>query len=55
MHIGVPAGACVFDLESGQRHRKLRIEVPHRVPRFDPYLARNCGTNWPYSFQLFAL
>lgn len=53
MHIGVSAGACVSDFESSQRHLKLRNEVPHQVPHFDPDLAENCGTHWLDSFQLF--
>ncbi|WP_176496380.1 hypothetical protein [Sphingomonas sp. HMP6] len=50
----VTAGACVFDLESRQRHLKLRNEVPHQVPHFDPYLTENCGTHWLNRFQVFA-
>ncbi len=54
VHIGMSAGTCMFDLESSQCHLKLRNEVPHQVPHFDPDLTENCGTHWLDSFQVFA-
>ena len=55
MHIGMSAGTCMFDLESRQRHLKLRNEVPHQVPHFDPDFTENRGTLWLDSFQVFAM
>lgn len=53
-HIGLPAGACMLDLEGRQRHRNLRNAVPDRVPHFDPDLAENCGMHWLNSFPIFS-
>lgn len=51
MHVGMPAGPCMFDLESGPRHPKPHPEVPHRVPRFDPALVKTVGRAGPTVFK----